>query len=745
MKNCTRYIVLAATLPTAAFGQTDTITVTATKRTQALDEIPASITVLSGDAADKVNSLNSAEEITQLLTGVQAAVANGTQVAFQIRGIGAVDHQALTPTAAAVYADGVFLSTNVQTGALLYDIDRVEILKGPQGSLYGRNASSGAINFVSRRPGEDTPDYVSLSYGRFDRVDAQAGMGAMIADGVYGRIAGRYLRQDPVLNNVAADLSNPRGPDHAGGVRDEFGVRGALLIDRGGDTTLLARLHYEEDNGVNPAPRNSSLSLGKHEISVGPDGVQDTDNEFFGGSLEAATPLGPWRITSISSIEGYNQQYGFDFDGTQAPFGDATLNANLAYDREFLQLSEEIRLDRNWGDHHSMIGVMASREDFDQEYLIWCGDLDTVTLLGSCRYVGAPGRAGPNPASPGTPTTLITDIEQERITAALFTYHDLALSDRLTLTLGARYTFERIHGAGAGRHIFDDGVVALNNRGGVGPAIGENTIHENRLSGNAALRYAISDAASLYVSFANGYKSGGFNGEVQNNATHFQDEGLFSAETVNAFEAGYKGRLSPALSVSAAAFYQDYQKPQARIFVNFPLPDGTSIISNSLSNLDEAISYGVEADATWRPASPLTLRAALTLLETEIQQTSDGAGNAALFDGNPLPFASKVSAALFGRYDIPIDAGKTLSMSANAKYRSAYALDAENLAERRQDGFTTVDAELSLLVDTQEMEISLWARNLLNKDYATSGFGFIGYNKFIGEPRTFGVRARKNF
>ncbi|HRX40802.1 MAG TPA: Plug domain-containing protein, partial [Parvularculaceae bacterium] len=123
------------TLPSLSYAAQDEIVVTATKRLQSLQDIPASVDVLSGDDIAKANGFNSAEEITELLSGVQAAVANGSQVAFQIRGIGAVDHQALTPTAAAVYVDGVFLATNVQTGPLLYDLERVEVLKGPQGSL----------------------------------------------------------------------------------------------------------------------------------------------------------------------------------------------------------------------------------------------------------------------------------------------------------------------------------------------------------------------------------------------------------------------------------------------------------------------------------------------------------------------------------------------------------------------------------------------------------------------------------
>jgi iron complex outermembrane receptor protein len=731
-----------AVFPQFALATTDEIVVTASKRPQNIGDIPASVDVITGAGIGKANSFASAEEITQLLSGVQAAVANGNQIAFQIRGIGAVDHQALTPSAAAVYMDGVFLATNVQTGPLLYDLERIEVLKGPQGSLYGRNASSGAVNFISARPSEETSGYLGWSYGRFDRMDVSGAIGGALGQGFSGRIAGRYLKQDAALENVQTDPAFP-APDSAGGERDEFGVRASLAWE-GEGARLLLRTHYEEDNGVNPAPRNSSLNVGKHEISVGADGVQDTDNEFYGVSLEAVAPVGTWEIFSLTAVEGYGQDYGFDFDGAPAPFGDPTLNANLRYDRTFLQWSEEIRLQGDWRLGHSMIGVAASGEDFEQEYLIWCGELDKQTLLGTCRYVGAPGRVGPSPASPGVATTLVTDIEQTRLTAAVFTHNDITLTDALTLTLGARYTYEDIEGEGQGVHIFDDGVVAFNNRGGLGPAIGSNRIEENRFSGNAALSYRFGERAMVYASFANGYKSGGFNGEVQNDATHFQDEGLFRAETVNAFEAGYKGAPAPDLSLRAAVFYQDYKRPQARIFVNFPLPDGSSITSNSLSNLDKAQAYGIEGGFDWRPAPSLTLGGSATFLESEIEQTTDIGGNAALFDGNPLPFASKVSATGFARYEHALSPGLTLALQGNAKFQSAFYLDAEGRADRRQQAYTIADAEAALIF-ANGLEIALRGRNLLDKDYAVSGYGFIGYNVFLGAPRTWELAVRKSF
>ena len=461
-------------------------------------------------------------------------------------------------------------------------------------------------------------------------------------------------------------------------------------------------------------------------------------------SAEYTRALGEWELFSLSAIEGYEQNYGFDFDGTPAPFGVQSLNANLSYARDHVQVSEELRLSRTTGYGTALFGAAISADEFQQRYTIWCGELDAATLVSTCSYVGAPGRVGPTPASAGTATTLVTDIEQSRGTLAVFTSHQLDLTDALQLTVGARLTDETIEGSGQGLHVFDDGVKGFNNRDGLGAAIGENRISETRLSGNLALAYDL-PAGLAYASLSSGYKSGGFNGEVANSATHYSNEGLFGAETVTAYEIGFKSAPNPRYSYSLAAFYLDYQDPQARIFVSFALPDGSQITSNSLSNLDEAVSYGLEADFSFRPTDKLSLDGALTLNETEISQTSDIGGNAALFDGNPLPFAPDVSLTLGGSYAFDLTESVEGRVSLHGKYRSEYFLDAEGLEARSQDGFTTLQAALDLGFQGSGVTVSLWGRNLTDEDYAVSGYGFIGYNTFRSEPRTFGASVEYEF
>ena len=706
-------------------SQTDRIVVTATREVTAVNELPQSVSILSGD---DLAAVDGAEDIVMRLPGVQAAISNGSQTTFQIRGVGAVDHQALTPSAAAVHVDGVFLATNVQASLLAYDLERVEVLKGPQGTIQGRNASSGSVNFITMRPAEPFEAYADISYGSFNRWDVQAAAGGRIKDGVTGRIAARYLRQDATLANVG-------GPEAAGGERDEYGVRGALAFEVGEGSELLVRAHVEADNGVNPAPRNSGLALGDHQISVGADGVRDTDNDFQGLSAEYTTRWGDWRITSLTAAEGFQQRYGFDFDGMPVQ------SANLSYDRDYLQLSQELYGRVDWDGGDALLGVSLASDDFSQDYLIWCGVLNPVTLVGSCQYPGAPARVGPAPASTAPAVSLLTHIEQTRRMGAVYGTVDIDIGEATTLTLGGRQTFERIEGHGIGRHIYADGVRALNNRSGIGLAEGVNAIDEDRFTGMAAVRHHFSDSLMAYASFGQGYKSGGFNGEVANNVTHYQDEGLFSAETVDAYEAGLKGELGDAISFEAAAFFQDYSHPQARIFVAFPLPGGGSITSNSLANLDAATVKGVDLSAVWRPLDGLEITGGVVALGSEIEQAADGSANAATFDGKSLPFASDLSATLGVKQTWVLGGDMRASLEVFAKHQSAYFLDPEGRADRRQGPLTLVDAAARLDMGGGT-ELSVWGQNITDEDYALSGYGFIGYDTFRSDPAMWGVSLR---
>ena len=744
------------TISASALAQdNDEVIVTATKISKSVDDLGLYVSVVDGDQLSRTDG---AEELAQYVSGLQAAVANGSQIAFQIRGIGAVDHQALTPTAAAVYVDGVFQATNVQTSPLLFDLDRAEVLKGPQGSLYGRNATAGAINFVSKRPSDIKEGYLAGEYGNFDRVNIKAAANMPVSDIFSLRLSGRYLNQGPTLDNVVTDQT-VTAPKEAGGERNEFGLRALGLLQASPNTEVLLNVHYAEDNGINPNPRNEGLTgqLGDHEISVGPNGIQDTDNEFFGASAEVKHDFDSGlQFYSLTAFESYNQQYGFDFAALPGFFGGQT--ANLAYDRDFDQVSQEFRLSKSTDRAEMMAGVYLESETFEQEYLVWCGALDRARLVGSCNYIAANSRVGaaPRPTIIDTngprdaiANTLQSLIGQDRKTAALFSYNTFALSDRLDLVLGGRVTAETIKGRGQGNHIFEDGTFGVNNRfetddmGNpveVGPAIGSNKIDETRLSGNIGLNYQATEEAMLYASLSNGFKSGGFNGEVINNASHFDDEGLFGPETVTSAELGVK-YAREKLRFNFAGFYNDYNDPQARFFQQVTLENGSTIGLNSLSNFKAAESYGVEAELSISPADGFDITASAIVLETEIQDDTQPS-----LDGDALPFASDFSGTLTAQYQWGLNDTMDARLAAQGKYVSDFTTGADTVTASAfvQNGYELIDGNAALIFDNG-VELGIWARNITSSDYATSAYRFFGATTFRGNPRSYGVSFRYDY
>jgi len=630
-------LALNAALPMTAFAKNfeDDIVVTATKVKASVSDLGISVSVIDGE---RLSQLDSAEELSRYLSGVQAAVANGNQIAFQIRGIGAVDHQALTPTAAAVYVDGVYQATNVQTGPLLFDIERAEVLKGPQGSLYGRNATAGAINFISKRPTTEKEGYIAGEYGRFNRVNLRAAANIPVSDIFALRVSGRHLTQDAVIDNVVTD-TDVTAPKEAGGKRDEFGLRALGLLQASPNTEVVMTLE----------------------------------------------------------------------------------SADL------------------------MAGIYLEAEDFNQDYRVFCGELNLETLVGSCNYIAAARRVGaaPNPVGEAA-STLQSLITQERKTAALFSYNTFDIMPNLGLVAGGRLTHELIKGRGRGNHIFTNGQVGINNtlNGGeiVGPAIGSNTIRETNFSGNLGLNYHLNETLLGYVTFSNGFKSGGFNGEVIDNAAHFDDQGLFEPETVNAGEVGVKFNTA-ALRFNLAGFYNDYNNPQARFFREVTLESGQIIGLNSLSNFDAATSYGVDAEVHYIPVEGLELFVSATFLESEILDDSLPS-----LDGDALPFASNMSVA--GGFDYKRKLSETLGLrlEAQGKYQSEFTTGADTATASAfiQKGYALIDTSATLEFQNN-VELGIWARNLTNSDYAVSGYRFFGATTFRGTPRTYGISAKYSY
>lgn len=757
----------------SAAGEVEEVLVTAQRREQRSQDIGGSIAVLGGERLAE-EGLASGADIVNLVSGVQAASAYGSQPVFQIRGVGASDFQISTPPAAGVYRDGVFLSTNVQAGEQIFDMDRIEVLKGPQGTLYGRNSSAGAINYLSKAPTRTPESYLTAGFGRFDRRELEGAMSGPLGETFAYRLAARVVRRDSPFANISVDPRFVAGSNDAGGTGDDRSVRAQLAY--AGAAGLSARFiaHYSQERGTSPNPKSipdagancpgrndggirdnienpvcvADANLGvrvrsptqKFTLGVGPDGIQPVDNAFYGVSSEINIPLSLGTLTSITAYEGFHNDFGMDYDGTVEPI------LNLGYRRNLDQYSQEIRLAGETRAIHWLVGAYGSYEELDQDLLYWCGFLNPALRTGSCDYFGAAARA---PAGAPLPTSRANSVgstwQRKTTAAAVFTHNEIPLSEHWSAVAGGRYTLDHVGFAGRGYVVYDDGSQQLNNQGNVGPAIGSSSFTVKKFTGTLGLNYKPADMLLAYLSYSEGFKSGGYEGSIFNNITGLSSS--FKPETVRALEVGLKAEPTRQLRVNLSVFHQLYDDPQARIDTILPLPGGGTLPTTALSNLHEARVSGVESEIQWVPAVGLTLGSSLTFYHSRIDQPFDASKPTlnARFDGNQLAGAAPFAAVAFGRYEWSLRDRLRLQLTASAKYLDAFYTKVENFGTSRQPAYTLVAARAAL-ISAGGLDVAVWGKNLLNEEYTTVTFlGFGSDTYYMADPRTWGIDLRYSF
>jgi iron complex outermembrane recepter protein len=475
-------------------------------------------------------------------------------------------------------------------------------------------------------------------------------------------------------------------------------------------------------------------------LGVGPDGIQRVDNHFYGASSDVEVRLPGVLVSSITAYEAYHNDFGMDYDGTVEPI------LNLHYIRNLHQYSQELRLSGDIGNTHWLAGTYASYEDLNQNLLYFCGFLNPATLTGSCNYFGAPARA---PATAPEPTrnanSVGSDWDRGTTTAAVFSHNEISLAPRWSAVIGGRYTYDRAAFSGRGFVVYQDGSEQVNNQGGLGPAIGESSLTVHKFTGSVGLNFKPSEKVLAYVSYGEGFKSGGYDGSILNNITALTSP--YKPETVDALEIGVKSEPVSHMRINASTFYERYRDPQERISTILPLPGGGTLPTTTLSNLHRATIYGLELETVWMPTSAISLGSYLTYYHSRVDQPFDPA-NPSLsqrFNGNELAGAAPVSAVVYGKYDWHFDSRYKLQFSANAKYLDTSFTTVENYGTSRQPAYTLVSARASL-IDSSGWEVSVWGKNLLNTAYTTVTFlGFGSDTYYPADPLTWGVELRYVF
>ncbi|GAA0768291.1 MULTISPECIES: TonB-dependent receptor [Brevundimonas] len=684
------------------------IVVTAQRREQRLQDVPLAVSAFSMESLEdgKVESLlNLDGKVPNVVLAPVGAYPFAS--AFYIRGLGYADVESSFEPSVGVELDGVYLSRNVGAVQDFFDIGGVTILRGPQGTLYGRNTIGGVVSVQSRRPSFDFGARAQATFGSNGRQELRAGVeGALIEDQLAGKFSFLTKTYDGYIKNYD-------GRDM--GAQDVTSMRGALLWTPTAsfDATLI--VDYTKDKGTGTAFENASLpsmvlpGFGEPADTDGDPFLSHVGDDIFsdlealGVTLNANWDLGPVKLTSITGYRKTDTEVLSDFDGTPTPF--MTVHRDETHD----QFSQELRLASNTdGPLTYVVGAYY----MTQEYDIATGQFGTVF------------------GSPTAGSTIYT--QQKADSWAVFGQADYEVLPGLTVTAGGRYSKEEktfttqplfYPNAETFEASFDD----------FSPKVG--------------VSYKWSDTLMTYAQYSRGFRAGGFNGR----AGSFLAVGPYDSETVDSYEVGVKSDLfDRRLRLNAAVFTSDYQDMQQSVQQLIP---GTLINQTLVANVGAATISGFEAEATALLTDVFTISASVGYLDASYDEfmadLGDGLG---VIDRTylPMPYAPKWSNSVTFNYKDDFDFGRVTAQASvrhmTDMYTSFSTLNATTDLTMRQSN-TVVDGSLSLELPDGRWRVSLWGKNLTDELVInnTFGVGNLLASRVYQPPREIGVDLSLTF
>jgi iron complex outermembrane receptor protein len=709
--------------PAPASGGLSDIVVTAQRRAQNAQDVPIAITAISGDALTEAG-IRDPRDLTLLVPNLsfQAGTAATTTSLF-IRGVGIGDFNSNTTGAVGIYVDDVFLGANAGKLFNVFDSEGIEVLKGPQGTLYGRNTTAGAIRFSSRKPTDTwTADGAAL-YGRYNEVQLEGGVGGpIVADLIKIRVAGTYTRRDgTTFNRVTGHKVNDLNM-WAGRAIVDITPSDDLLIraivhtgrNRGG-----ARQFQHRGQGVDFAGNPNFSPTG---VPLDGFGYADTDNDLnagdydiegkervdvFGSSLNVQYDVGPATLTSITAYEQVNRNTLEDTDASP----NNVLTARYV-DRP-RQFSQELRVASNGsGPLTYVFGGFYFHDKLTTD--------SAFDILRGLRDPASPGGGFDPAASIGY---LRYPYVQTTESVAAFGQIDYKLTDRLTATAGLRASRDHIRFDYSS--FFDDPT-------GIVPILDFDQAKSFRdLSYRAALAYQ-ADRMLFYASASKGYNSGGFAGGSSSDPRQLQP---FRSERLYSYEAGIKTDLfDRRLRFNASGFYYDYKDLQVFVFDT----SGILPVQRKL-NAGNAQIYGLETEITARPTPRLNMSLSASFMHSEYRDFTALA--AADYSGNRLVNAPNVALSGGISYTQPVAARGSIRAHVDGSYQSKIFLTPDNLPSYQVNGYGILNARLSWLTADERYEFALWGKNITGTRYISYISPVVTQDQInYNDPGTYGVQ-----
>ena len=719
---------------------TGEIVVTARRTEERLQRVPASVSAFNERTLDRIQAADP--------TGLQGAVPNlnivqgrGSSNAtnIYIRGVGQPDALQTFDPAVGVYIDDVYLSRIRGTQLDLLDIERIEVLRGPQGTLYGKNTIGGAFKVITRKPGQDVRINGTVAIGSYNQFELRGAASGPLSD----QFALGFAMMRATRDGFVEDYRNDREYND----RDTIGARAALAftpsdrlrVDISGDHTEdYAKLNVGQPiNSLKslfllPLPVTHNLEEDGYDFEgTTTDGLPNrTRLTHSGVSGTIAYDLtDALTLKSITAYRKLDTADYIDIDATEYEVGDVFVGVDQK------QLSQELQLAYNFGSVSGVAGLYYLKEDVGSHQEAYADDYVRPVFTAFTRFI---------------------DDDLETRSVAAYANATLPLTAQLRLSAGLRYTHERKE--------YDRITYTVINNGAPGGFYEFNPSGSwSDLSPSLSVDYQINPDVMLYGRAAKGFKSGGFNGRA--NTPNASTE--YEPETVWSYEAGFKSRIASQLTLNGALFHNNYRDFQARVGTSEldPILGASPVLS--VLNAGKLRIRGAELEAAWTPLAGLLLDSQIGYLDAEYEEFEDirFPGGSRAFQ-TPA-FSPKWTMRFGGQYAFALGSAGSLTVSGQSRYRSRAALAVDSTFVNYptigspgigttneveglfQNSYWLHDARIVWENPSKRLAIGLYGNNLTDKAYKTDAqeFSSVGEIRtvYYGAPRTFTLRLTARY
>lgn len=703
----------------------ETITITAQRRSQSIQEVPISVATLSGEKFDSIFS--SGDDITALaikVPGLYAESSNGRAAPrFYIRGLGNTDFDLAASQPVSIVMDDVVMENVILKSFPLFDVQQVEVIRGPQGTLFGRNTTAGIIKFDTVKPRQDFDAYLKTTAGTLGTAHFEGAVGGGLTDSVSARAS--FLSQH---RSNWVDNSFTGQKDALGGY-DERAGRLQFLYESD-QVDALFNVHSRSYDGTSSIFRKNILTPGSNKLNENYDrdvvahdapGNNVQSYDAWGTSLKLDIKFDGMTLTSISALEKAKGGGIGDIDGGntgQAGFADPDFAVTEDQLKDLKQVTQEIRLA---SDTSSALSWQTGAFYFDSSFGV--NSIDG--------FFGA------------------TEVFHGNTSWALFGQTSYQVSDKLTLTGGLRYTEDEKtfsvgqQNVGAIALIIDPPAASIQQYDPI-------KVKDDQISWELSANYRLTNTTSLFGRVAEGFRAQ----SIQGRDVAFEaPPSVADAETITSFEVGTKSDLlDNTLRLNAALFYYIIDDIQLSAI-------GGETQGNQLINADKGTGYGFEVDFDYRILQNLSFGGGFSYNKTELKDDTltvapCGSGlctvldprvdGLALINGNPFPQAPETILTLNTRYDYPLPGGE-LYVFADYQRQGKTNLFLYESAEFRTNNNYEAGLRVAYINYQHNYEVGVFGRNITDQDNLKGAIDFSNLTGFVNEPRVVGIDFKINF